>query len=97
VLHVLRRSQEMAIDPDNWLRTLRLGFPDQTIPERGRQVAIRTGAVELDLTFMPLPPGRHGSLILPRARVDIRVSAPDEEMAWKVLAYLDLCFQRGGG
>ena len=88
-------EKEMAIERQEFRRTLRRALPAARIVEDGDTITVREGDGTLEITLSPRPERRIGLLALPVLAARFHYSGYDDPAGH--LARLDISFQRGGG
>ena len=88
-------EKEMAIERQEFRRTLRRALPEADISEEGDTITVREGTGTLEITLSPKSERRIGLLALPVLAARFHYSGYDDPAGH--LARLDISFQRGGG
>lgn len=91
------RSYEMTISREEFLRLLPGAVGEADYREEGDGFAYGDAKRGWSLRLEALPTLRHGTLALPRHRVEIRLTGYDSTEADAFLSYFESRFQRGGG
>ena len=92
---ILTVEKEMAIERQEFRRTLRRALPEADISEEGDTITVREGAGTLEITLSPKSERRIGLLALPVLAARFHYSGYDDPAGH--LVRLDISFQRGGG
>ena len=89
-------EREAGASREEYLRQLRLVFPDCAVAADGAMV-VTAGATRLEIVLTPLPPRAIALLSLPRLKVSLRGTAASAAAWAALLAHMDLAMRRGGG
>ena len=88
-------EKEMAIERQEFRRTLRRALPEADIAEDGDTITVREGVGTLEIRLSSRPERRIGLLALPVLAARFHYSGYEDPEGH--LARLDISFQRGGG
>ena len=89
-------EREMSVSREDFLRQLRLAFPDCVLSREDR-ATITDGPARLEIRLTPLQPRTIARLTLPCLKVSLRGTAGNDRELAALLSRIDLAMRRGGG